>query len=284
MRASTLVAAMAIIAVSCGAPDDGSAGAEVSSTSMAGTSLGTSSTGGSTPSTAAPSTASSDNPDVEDPVDTTGTTAAPGESGSPLGAAEGGPFVCTEVLGYSQAGSERNGGWFTVGGFEELPGIDDGAWQLRWRSSAESLFWTDPDFDGWRDGRLFSQCDTPTVDRVVLFFLHRSRGPDDYPPVMAEVAASLGERYPDLRQVVIEPMVGGPGEELCTAPVRGGTVFSTEAHRWIDEAVAVAADGFVVAGASPEVQSCEQFVDKPGHLSPEGAVAVAEWMAAFYGS
>lgn len=266
--------ALAVVAAACGSSNAATPETQTESTATTGA-----------PTTSAPveTSAATTTPDRTDSTGsaTTTTTTTGGESQP--GAGSDDSFVCTEVLGFSQAGSERNGGWFTVGGFEGLPGIDDGAWQLRWRSSAEAVFWVDPDFDGWRDGRLFSACETPAVDRVIVFFLHRARDVTEYEEPIREVAAALSDRYPDLRQVVIEPMVGGPGEQLCTVPSRGGTVFSSEAHRWVDEAVATVADGFIVAGASPEVESCEQFVDKPGHLSPEGAAAVARWMADYYG-
>lgn len=225
-------------------------------------------------------------PGPETLPDPTTTRPTPPTTVAPVTAAPpGSDFQCTEVIGFSQTGSDHpgGGGWYTDGGFERLEGIDDGAWQLRWRSGAGVTQWLDPSFNGWDERRLSSPCTTGPVDRVVFHITDRIRGVDQWVASLEALVAALRDRFPDAERIDLVPIVGGPGGAVCPSPNGQGLVHASEVHPVIDEAIARVADGSsVVAGPSPELSDCAQYRDKPGHFTSEAAVEVAEQFRDFY--
>ena len=75
-------------------------------------------------------------------------------------------------------------------------------------------------------------------------------------------------------------MIGGPQEQDCF--FQGNLVRASWQHRHIDNAIATLVGGSVAAGASSEVQSCDEYEDQPGHLTHAGAVAAGAALADYY--
>ena len=74
--------------------------------------------------------------------------------------------------------------------------------------------------------------------------------------------------------------MGGPNHQSC--PMGNGVVRALWQHEHIDNAIAMVVGGDVVAGASPEVQSCADYRDDLGHLTDQGAINVAQSLGDFY--
>jgi hypothetical protein len=170
--------------------------------------------------------------------------------------------------------------WFLPppdGGGEFLPIVDPGPgvhWELRACSGA-GVVWVDPNDACWTSTFWGAPCDTnaENPDRVLLTISI----PSGFPTVATWVTdiqtevTNIINRYSNVRQIVLQPVVGGPGNSVC--PFDGNVadpVHASEIHPTIDAAIAqvVAADttGIVVAGISPEVRTCADYADDSGHL------------------
>lgn len=184
---------------------------------------------------------------------------SPSETASP--SPPGGQYECTEVVGFSQTAQ-----WsLEVSDFQDAVGDD--AWQVRWVPGGAIYFWADPGFSGW-DGAAQSPCangaDAP--DRVVLTITSQNYESDAsvFVTWIGDAVDAAKERYPSVQQVVLQPVIGGPGNGSCD---QGGTqVRATHNHPLIDAAIAQVVGGDVVAGPSPEVRTCADYVDNVGHL------------------
>jgi hypothetical protein len=191
--------------------------------------------------------------------------AGPSPSDSPTPTASpsppGGQYTCTEVVGFSQTAQ-----WsLEVPDFQEAVG--DGGWQVRWAPGGAIYYWADPGFSGW-DGAADSACangaDAP--DRIVLTITSQEYESDSsaFVPWIEGAIEAARSRYPLVAQVVLQPVVGGPGNGSCD---QGGVqVRATHNHPLIDAAIAQVVGGAVVAGPSPEVRTCADYSDSVGHL------------------
>jgi enterochelin esterase-like enzyme len=201
-------------------------------------------------------------------------------------------FKRTRVIGYSQVGRPRDG-WFVVDGiFESLVG--DEHWELLWENGAGVDRWRDPAFAGWTRP-LVSACpgDAP-VDRVVLS-ISGPYGEDEsaWADAIEATIATIAGKIPSVRRIVLQAVAGGPGGEPCPAPGgksrRGDTrVRASWQHPHIVNAINTVvrrrADGAVevTAGIQPLVGDCAHYADALGHLTPEGAAALARQIGAYY--
>jgi len=173
----------------------------------------------------------------------------------------GGTFTCTEVVGFSQTAQ-----WsLEVPDFQSAVGDD--AWQVRWVPGGAIYFWADPSFSGW-DGTAESPCangaDGP--DRIVLTITSQDYESDasTFVPWIQDAVDAAESRYPSVTQVVLQPVIGGPGDGSCDQA--GTQVRATHNHPLIDAAIAQVVGGEIVAGPSPEVRTCNDYVDNVGHL------------------
>lgn len=192
-----------------------------------------------------------------------------------------GTFACTLVIGYSQVGQPQ-GGWFVTGGvFESI--VENARWELLWNSGAGVDRWQAPNYAGW-SRPLISPCsnaDPDAPDRIILSI----SGPygedvDAWVQAIEGTVVQIRTRYPSVRRIVLQPVVGGPQHQTCT---RNGTdVRASWQHAHIDQAIARVAGADIQAGASPEVQVCSDYRDELGHLTVSAAEAVARWLAAYY--
>jgi hypothetical protein len=189
----------------------------------------------------------------------------------------GGSFTCTEVVGFSQTAQ-----WaLEVPDFQDVVG--DAAWQVRWAPGGAIYFWADPQFEGW-DGDAQSPCaeEADAPDRVVLTITSQEYEDDASVFVgwIEDAIEAARARYPSVEQVVLQAVVGGPGNGSCT---RSGTeVRAAHNHPLVDAAIAQLVGSGVVAGPSPEVRTCDDYADTIGHLVDAARGPIAREIAAAY--
>ncbi|MEM9190384.1 MAG: hypothetical protein AAGF12_14460 [Myxococcota bacterium] len=192
----------------------------------------------------------------------------------------GGSFTCTQVIGYSQVGESR-GGWFTTGGaFESV--VDDDRWQLLWNGGAGVDQWQNSGYVGWTRS-VISPCATASgaPDRVLLS-VSGPYGDDEmaWATAIQATIAQIRAKLPSVRQIVLQPVVGGPMHQGCMQGC--GLVRASWQHAHIDAAIARVVGGDVVAGFSPEVRTCADYRDGLGHLTSAGAEAAGRTIGMNY--
>jgi hypothetical protein len=184
--------------------------------------------------------------------------------------------TCTQVIGFSQTLQ-----WYQEAGvFESV--VDDGRWQLLGRGGASIDQWQDPDYVGWSDP-IFSPCAEASAapDRVVLTVSGIYGADEDtWVAAIAPVIAVIEAKLPSATEILLQPVVGGPGHADCF--LDGELVRASWQHAHIDNAIARLVGGQVNAGASPEVTTCDHYIDQTGHLTDVGGRAAGAAIGAFY--
>jgi hypothetical protein len=202
--------------------------------------------------------------DAAPPVDAAALDAAPSQ------------FSCTRVIGHSQTNQ-----WFNAGGaFESLVGGD--RWELRWSNGATLEDYRDPASPVW-SAPLQSACPAGVaVDRVVYNLGSFTFGDDlqVWTAALDETIVNIRTFHPAVRQIVLQPIIGGPGQALCF--VGGEEVLASSQQPIAIEAIALVAGGDVIAGPSPEVRTCADYRDATGHLTTSGARAVGQQLGEHY--
>jgi hypothetical protein len=198
-------------------------------------------------------------------------------------------FRRTRVIGYSQVGGPR-GGWYVTGGvFESIVGDD--RWELLWNGGAGVDRWRQADYAGWSKP-LVSAC--PGDDRPdrVLLSVSGPYGDDEkaWAEAITETVKNIRQKIPSAREIILQPVVGGPEGKSCPAP--GGQAGQLVRASWqhnhiaaaIREVVKQHAGGEVkvVAGYSPRVRTCDDYRDGLGHLTEEAAKAAGRAIGEYY--
>jgi hypothetical protein len=97
------------------------------------------------------------------------------------------------------------------------------------------------------------------------------------------VVATIRLKYPSVRQIYLQPVVGGPGGGICNF---GGNpadpVRASSNHPFIDQAIAQVVGGTVITGPSPTVRSCSDYADDIGHLVDPAKVPIGQTIGSFY--
>ena len=191
-----------------------------------------------------------------------------------------GACACTQVIGFSQTEQWYRGGH----AFESM--VDDARWQLLWNQLAGIGLWADPGYAGWSNAP-YSPCTNGSTnpDRVILTI---TRSPDlppqptaaDYVPDIRAAIANMRAKYPAVRQIILQPVVGGPHHEVCH--VDGRPVRASVNHPIIDDAISLVIGGDVVRGYSPEVSTCAEYKDDLGHLVGRGASELIARIGSYY--
>jgi hypothetical protein len=184
-----------------------------------------------------------------------------------------GTFACTEVIGFSQTIQ-----WYTAG-FETY--VADEYWQRRAQGGASIDLWADPEYSGW-DIEISSACaggDEP--DRVVQT-VSGAYGDDvdAWEEQIRAAVAAIRVKHPGVRQIVLQSVVGGPGGTVCM--FAGRQVRANYQFSFINEAIARVAEGDVVTGPAPEIETCDQYRDAKGHLTDEGSRVAARVIGQHY--
>ncbi|MGH3118778.1 MAG: hypothetical protein ACRDQ2_17020 [Gaiellales bacterium] len=204
---------------------------------------------------------------------------APDSGWIPVAETDGGGtegFACTLVLGFSQTRQ-----WYLdEPDFESV--VPDEQWQLLWAGGAE-LRWQDPDFSGWSEPILSACTDRSNdPDRVVLTITSMEYE-DDVSVWVTDLEATvetIRAKFPNVAQIVLQPAVGGPADGLCS--FGGDTVRASFNHPYIDRAIAQVTGGDVVAGPSPEVRTCDDYEDLPGHLVRDARGPIGRAIGEFF--
>lgn len=186
-------------------------------------------------------------------------------------------FGCTEVIGFSQTAE-----WYRPNGGSFEDTVNDAEWQLRWRSSSYIQLIATPEWAEWGQPAK-SPCASPEVERVVLT-ISGITGSDvaGWASHITDAAAQVREQHPFVRQILLQPVVGGPNEGICTW--QGQQIRASIQHPYIDQAIAqvAAAAADVEIGFSPEVPDCGGFDDNIGHLTDSYENGVGQTVGEFY--
>jgi hypothetical protein len=195
-------------------------------------------------------------------------------------------FRRTRVIGYSQVGSPK-GGWFVAGGvFESIVG--DQRWELLWAGGAGVDRWRDEDYRGWQQP-LVSPCPGDDPPDRVLLSVSGPYGSDEkaWAEAITATVENIRKKIPSARQIILQPVVGGPDGKPCPTP-GGGQVRASWQHKHIEKAIQEVVQKYakqdvpVVAGYSPRVRTCDDYTDGLGHLKPEAAEAIARMIGEHY--
>jgi hypothetical protein len=198
-------------------------------------------------------------------------------------------FTCTQVIGYSQTGS-----WFLdSNGFETV--VNDSLYQILWQNGGAVHYWADPNDPIWSNAFDNSNCDggSSAPDRVIMdvtedFFIDdpSNGGVARVSQDIRNVIATVRSKYSSsLRQIYLQPVVGGPGGQTCS--VGGSRVRASVNHPYIstaiDQVIAEGSGGFDVRrGPNPQVANCGDYADDTGHLSDPGPIGRS--VGSFYAS
>jgi hypothetical protein len=177
--------------------------------------------------------------------------------------------------------------------------VTDARWQMRFRAGGDVDVWADPQADAW-SAPTHDEClgvgspvlCTPCIDgaagpdRVILTITLDGYESDAqvWAQKIRAAIATIRAQHPQLQQLVLQPVVGGPDHAICPAPGEPRGVRATFNHPHVDEAIAIVvgdADD-LVAGFSPEVHACSDYRDDVGHLTDEGTGAVGGPIGAYY--
>jgi ketosteroid isomerase-like protein len=175
-------------------------------------------------------------------------------------------FVCTEVLGVSVTGD-----WFGAG-FEK--GIDDGRWQVRWRSKAFVELWADPASDLWAlppESACTKRSDDP--DRVVFTAVNWEwKTREEWESRLEAAVATIRAKRPGARRLELMTMLRGPGNQTCGSEM-------TVVQPYVDQAIAAVAarhPGLVTVAPKVFLKTCEPFLKGGPHYTDTGMAVVAQ--------
>ena len=188
-------------------------------------------------------------------------------------------FRCTLGLGFSQTRQ-----WWVAGSggaFETV--VNNDLWEMR-ESAGAGVEWQDPNFVGWTSPILSPCTDQSIIDRVLLTISTSNGFPavDWWVQQIRAEVATIRVMLPDVRQIILQPLVGGPNHMIC------GTLSNPNhpsiIHPRIDEAIAIVAQDApdLVVGYSPEVDSCADFTDWAGHLTNDARIRVGRKIGLYY--
>jgi hypothetical protein len=195
----------------------------------------------------------------------------------PVALAQQASFTCTEVIGFSQTDQ-----WYEAGFITSVP--DAGAWQIRWTDGASIDRWADSSDWVWDPANLQSNCSqsSSSPDRVVLTVSGDYQSDPNWWAQQTQGAITqVRNHHPSgLRQIALQPVVGGPGGTLCGD--QQNNVRASWNYPYIKQGLSQVVGGNVVLGASPEVQSCDDYTDNIGHLQDNARQYVGASLANFY--
>jgi hypothetical protein len=203
-----------------------------------------------------------------------------------------GGFTCTEILGFSQTLM-----WYETPEFQGL--VDDARYQLRFRAGGDLDLWADPNADAWRapvrtdclgSGNvvLCSPCAQGSngPDRVILTATLQAYESDVqvWAQKLRAAIAQIRRQHPGVRQIVLQPVVGGPNDNVCSFPGAPQGVRASYNHPHLDDAIALVVGDSpdLVAGISPSVPSCSAYEDDVGHLTPSARGPVGRTIGLYY--
>ncbi len=161
-------------------------------------------------------------------------------------------FACTLAVGFSQTLS-----WLTAG-FESV--VDDDRWERLIRGGAGIDLWADPGSRGWSES-IGSRCTTSpeNPDRALITISTNGFQADPawWHTEIGAAVTTLRTKYPTVAQVLLQPVVGGPGHQTCSP----NGLRASANHPVIDEAIALVA---ATIGQYYAPQPPTAVIDRPG--------------------
>jgi hypothetical protein len=163
-------------------------------------------------------------------------------------------------------------------------------------------YWADSGADAWTNPPVQTTCTDSSIGLTALCSpcAQGSTAPDrvlftitlqDYESdvqVWAQkiraAIATIRLRHPQVRQIVLQAVVGGPMGAVCPVPTQPLGVRASYNHPYIDQAIALVVGDApdLVAGYSPEVQSCTDYADDVGHLTTTGRARAGLAIGGYY--
>jgi hypothetical protein len=172
--------------------------------------------------------------------------------------------------------------WY-FGGFREASG---GSWELRWVGGGSIGNWADPSYVGWQDSYQADSCSQSgsAPDRGLINVSGDYNTDPDYWAQQTQAAiTNLRAKYPSIRQVIVQPVVGGPGGGQCT--FNGEVVRASSNFPYIDEGLDRLANGVdIIKGISATVRTCSDYADDMGHLTDQAKGPIGVTIANYYAS
>jgi len=220
------------------------------------------------------------------PVAATATrTSAPTATTPPAGSS-GGAYSCTQFIGYSQTNN-----WFW--GLESV--APSGSYELLWNNGGAMRLWADPNYSGWSNA-IQSPCTSSSSapDRIVLditndgYLTSAATGGDPVghmEGIIRNAISTVRARYPSVRQIALQPIVGGLSHNTCPwSGAEQGVVRATYNHPIIHQAAMRVVGADVIFGADPSVRTCADYADSIGHLMSGSQGPIGQSIGSFYGA
>ncbi len=186
------------------------------------------------------------------------------------------PATCTQIVGFSQTMQ-----WYFAG-FRNTVG---NSWELRWVGGGSIGNWADPNYVGWTDDS--NQADgcaqnASAPDRALLNISDDFHTDVSYWVQQTNAAmTNLRQKYPSVRTIILQPVVGGPNGSQCT--FNGSVVRASFNFPYINQAIAQMNNGStVVTGAAPTVRTCSDYADNIGHLTDDAKGPIGDSLGQFY--
>src|SRR5579863_4734531 len=183
-------------------------------------------------------------------------------------------FNCTLIIGAGQTLQ-----WFN-GGFESAVGT--AKWEIKATDNTYTEAWANPASPFWNLA-VQSPCrtDATTPDRVLFIVYSKTITAEaDWETQINKAMANLKTKFPSVTRIDLLSMVRGPADKMC------GTAVATTVSAAQDQAAQAVADasaGMIKVGPQYFAVSCSAFATSDNtNLTPAGAMAVGEMVAAFY--
>ena len=187
--------------------------------------------------------------------------------------------TCTQIVGFSQTMQ-----WY-FGGFQNAVG-NPGSWELRWVGGGSIGNWADPNYEGWTDdSNQVDGCDSNSSapDQGLINISGDFNNDPNYWVQQTQMAmTNLRHKYPSVRTIILQPVVGGPGGGQCT--FNGNVVRATYNFPYIKTAISRMVGATVVAGIAPTVRSCGDYADDIGHLTDAAKGPIGVTIGSYYAS
>jgi len=210
-----------------------------------------------------------------------------GLQGAPARAAA---VACTEIVGFSQTA-----GWFNGGFLNDVAAPS--TWQLRWVSGGDMQQWGQASYAGWSQP-VEHPCATNSnnPDRVIYNATRAAyidhTGNFAVEAFLHDVIAAAHANHPTA-SVYIQPVIAGPSLHYCDWPITAQTASEGQALPFVRASYNAPEIGVATSYAladrpeaamaiTPEVPTCDLYVDWGGHLTPAGYATMARAIADAY--
>src|SRR5215472_10388981 len=194
--------------------------------------------------------------------------------------AEAASVTCTQIVGFSQTMQ-----WYFAGFQTTISNTK--SWELRWVGGGSIGNWADPNYVGWTDDAYqATSCSTNwnSPDQALLDVSGDYSNDPNYWAQQTQLAmTNLRNKWPTVRTIIVQPVVGGPGGGLCI--FNGSVVRASYNFPFIIQGLQQLANGStVVLGITPTVSSCNDYADNIGHLTDSAKGPIGVMIGNYYNS